>query len=197
LRKIAVISIITILYGCGTITPGHDTTQTSNWKIHQASIFSHNRWQAVAKMSVQSPQYSGSVRLDWKQLDENFSIILAGPLGLQNILMTGDSDEAVIHYKGKRKVGSPNLLIKEIIGIPLQISALAYWLRGIPSPNLIQTNLLIHPEGQAHKFEQAGWSLEFDKYKPTPFGSMPKKILGSNKERSFKLIISQWSKIKI
>ena len=197
MRKIAVISIITILYGCGTITPGHDTTQTSNWKIHQASIFSHNRWQAVAKMSVQSPQYSGSVRLDWKQLDENFSIILAGPLGLQNILMTGDSDEAVIHYKGKRKVGSPNLLIKEIIGIPLQISALAYWLRGIPSPNLIQTNLLIHPEGQAHKFEQAGWSLEFDKYKPTPFGSMPKKILGSNKERSFKLIISQWSKIKI
>jgi|TARA_A100001015_G_scaffold248636_1_gene286157 outer membrane lipoprotein LolB len=197
LRKIAVISIITILYGCGTITPGHDTTQTSNWKIHQASIFSHNRWQAVAKMSVQSPQYSGSVRLDWKQLDENFSIILAGPLGLQNILMTGDSDEAVIHYKGKSKVGSPNLLIKEIIGIPLQISALAYWLRGIPSPNLIQTNLLIHPEGQAHKFEQAGWSLEFDKYKPTPFGSMPKKILGSNKERSFKLIISQWSKIKI
>jgi outer membrane lipoprotein LolB len=197
LRKIAVISIITILYGCGTITPGHDTTQTSNWKIHQASIFSHNRWQAVAKMSVQSPQYSGSVRLDWKQLDENFSIILAGPLGLQNILMTGDSDEAVIHYKGKSKVGSPNLLIKEIIGIPLQISALAYWLRGIPSPNLIQTNLLINPEGQAHKFEQAGWSLEFDKYKPTPFGSMPKKILGSNKERSFKLIISQWSKIKI
>ena len=148
-------------------------------------------------MSVQSPQYSGSVRLNWKQLDENFSIILAGPLGLQNILMTGDSDEAVIHYKGKSKVGSPNLLIKEIIGIPLQISALAYWLRGIPSPNLIQTNLLIHPEGQAHKFEQAGWSLEFDKYKPTPFGSMPKKILGSNKERSFKLIISQWSKIKI
>ena len=197
MRKLAVISIITVLYGCGTITPGHDITQTSNWKIHQASIFPHNRWQAVAKISVQSPQYSGSVRLNWKQLDDNFSIILTGPLGLQNILMTGDSDEAVIHYKGKSKVGSPDGLIKEIIGIPLQINALAYWLRGIPSPNLIQTNLLIHPEGRAHKFEQAGWSLEFDKYKPTPFGSMPKKILGSNKERSFKLIISQWSKIKI
>jgi outer membrane lipoprotein LolB len=197
LRKIAVISIITILYGCGTITPRNDTTQTSNWKIHQASIFPHSKWQAVAKISVQSPKYSGSVRLNWKQLDENFSIILTGPLGLQNMLMTGDSDEAVIHYQGKTKVGSPNKLIKEIIGIPFQINALAYWLRGIPYPNLIQTNLLIYPEGQAHKFEQAGWSLEFDKYKQTPLGNMPRKILGSKKGQSFKLIISQWSKIKI
>ena len=191
------VSIITVVCGCSTITPSHGPADATNWIIHKASISPYNRWQAIGKISVQTPQYSGSVRLTWKQLDDDFSIILSGPLGIENILMTGDSDEAIFHYKGNSKVGSPSKLINDIVGIPFQFSALAYWLKGIPSPDLTQKNLLIYPDGQAHKFEQSGWSLKFDNYKPTPFGSLPRTILGYHNKQSFKLVISQWSKIKI
>tara|TARA_B100001093_G_scaffold85840_1_gene77624 strand:+ start:14930 stop:15343 length:414 start_codon:yes stop_codon:yes gene_type:complete len=137
------------------------------------------------------------VRLDWKQINNDFSIILSGPLGIQNVLLTGDNDEAILQYNGERKVGSPSELVNDIVGIPFKFDVLTYWLRGIPSPHLIQTNLFIYPDGQAYKFEQAGWSLKFENYKPTPFGSLPRKILGYKNEQSFKLVVTKWSKIKI
>ena len=195
--KIVLFVIITVFFGCGTVPQPHDPSDANNWIIHRASVSPYDRWQAFAKIAIQTPQYSGSVRLDWKQINNDFSIILSGPLGIQNVLLTGDNDEAILQYNGERKVGSPSELVNDIVGIPFKFDVLTYWLRGIPSPHLIQTNLFIYPDGQAYKFEQAGWSLKFENYKPTPFGSLPRKILGYKNEQSFKLVVTKWSKIKI
>jgi outer membrane lipoprotein LolB len=66
-------------------------------------------------------------------------------------------------------------------------SALEYWARGIPVPN-IPFDANVNASGQPHILRQLGWSIVFDRYQ----SNLPTRIAMESNGIRLKIIIQQW-----
>jgi outer membrane lipoprotein LolB len=133
------------------------------------------------------------MRLLWQQQGEKYQLRLNGPLGFGTAFIVGDSDLAEIQKGGQLITASPQQLTKQLTGIPLPITALSWWVKGLVSPNhSAATDIRRAQTGLLENFQQAGWQISILSYSQTGPYWTPKKIAGRQGELSFKLVISDW-----
>ena len=184
--------VFTQLTGCSSIS--HDVKLQYQPSTESPDLSSFDHWKLNAKLGIRSAQKAKSISLTWQQLGTNYSIKLQGPMGFGTATIDGNQQQATIHQGSINLTGKPDRLSTELLGVPLSIEAINWWVRGLPSPNYpTAENIVIHENSQLSSFEQNGWQLQF--YSHTKNGPylLPKKISGRRGEHSFKLVITQWN----
>jgi outer membrane lipoprotein LolB len=112
---------------------------------------------------------------------------LAGMLGLGAVRITLSESEITLDQgQGNKKVSRDiDAFIAQEIGFIVPISALRFWVLGVPLQN--------EPVRQfADGFEQFGWRIKYRGYLQTTVGAMPYKISVTKNSLKLKLIVDQW-----
>lgn len=151
-----------------------------------------------AKTAIKSDELNEQATIIWQtSQDGSQHIRLHGPLGSNAVELAFDQHHAVLTDNKSRRYqrASASELLVEIIGWPLPIDALQYWLLGQALPGQ-SCQFKADNDGQMQLLLQNDWQVEYQDYRPYAAQVLPRKITASsivdNKEVVVKLIVREW-----
>lgn len=191
------------LNGCATLSPSDSqqslhASQHYNWQTLQSQLNELSSWEFLGKIGVRSPQNNFTAAIHrWTQVDDLFNIDLASTffgIGASNI--SGNAYAVMLSEAGEAPMYSdnPNALIEEQLGLPLPITYLSYWIKGLPLPSS-PADITFNSEGLPKQIQQLGWTIDFSKHTLHSNIPLPGKIKLSRNRTSITLAIKQWTLI--
>ncbi|HVE45080.1 MAG TPA: lipoprotein insertase outer membrane protein LolB [Gammaproteobacteria bacterium] len=185
--------MIGFLAGCTTIAPSPPVTKTTK-QNQTIALKQITHWQLNGKIAVQTNKDGGSASLTWMQNNQHYDISLFGPFGTHSIRLYGQKGEAHVKTaEGQSATArSPEDLLAKQWGWHLPVSYLAYWVRGLPVPQLPYKSTL----NDAHHLStlnQAGWQVAFPSYQAVDAVSLPDKIIINSAMLKVKIVIYHWT----
>lgn len=188
-----ILAFVLTLSGCLS-TPSKPVSIV-DWQQFLMRQTSLTEWRMTAKLGYQSPQDSGSAWLEWQQQQRYFDIHLSGPFGAGATRIKGEPEYVVMSQPGKEQefAASSDDLTQQLLGLPLPVNALTYWLRGIPDPNSESSERSMNADGTMASLAQDNWTLQFSRYNQQGRWLLPSRISGQSGALSFKLIIKEWA----
>ena len=192
LRRSALVMTMLALCAC-TLQPRVETAAISDWQRFVDRQQLLDQWHLEAKLGYRATADSGSALVDWRQRQRHFEVHLSGPFGAYATRISGEPERVVMRRGDEEQwATSSERLTRQLLGLPLSVEALTYWVRGIPAPTEPVAGRTHNDSGTLATLSQAGWELEFSRYTATDGWLLPRKISGRHGELSFKLIIKKW-----
>lgn len=177
LKPLVLINLLSLLSAC------------SLWSTN--NIQQTQSWQAKGKIGINSEQHKGSAWLDWQQQQDQYQIQLSGPLGFGSLRINGDGQKLDLHYKGQTYPALNSQQLYEITGLELPLQHFPFWAQGLISPYspVVSSETI---QQRLATLDQAGWQLEFSKYRHFGQQQLPSKIKLHNQQTKLTLIIKSW-----
>ena len=168
----------------------------SNWPTTAMSLESLNHWELIGKIGIRTQDDSITAAINqWKQAGSSFVIDLSSTFfGLGASRLVGTPYFLTIVESGEDPLSSynPDVLIYEALGIPLPISSLSWWVKGIPAPDT-PYNMEFNQQGQSARLIQNQWHLSFSKHKIINGLPLPGKIKLERDNIRIILAIKKWT----
>ncbi|WP_105103591.1 lipoprotein insertase outer membrane protein LolB [Microbulbifer pacificus] len=155
------------------------------------------RWEVKGKLGVRSPKENGSANLTWQQASGNYRIHLSGPLGAGATMISGSPTGVSLQRGNDPAViaSNPAQLTEEIMGWPLPVSEMFYWVRGLVAPGAVSGEQR-NAQGQLLRLQQAGWQLDFSGYQSVGPYQLPTRITAATNQAagpvSVTVVIKEW-----
>lgn len=187
-----------LLNGCAR-TPPKSPVISQDWAKHETQIQSKNNWQAIGKLGVKVPNDGGSANLRWTQQSDAYQIDLNGPFGQGKLSIEGQPGKVTLTEAGEppRSAKTAEELITKTTGWNIPVTQLAYWVRGLPAPNLKITRFQPNALGLLGELEQAGWKVVYGDYLNVASTdnsiAMPARITAEYKDVKLTLVIREWN----
>ncbi len=181
MRRLACLAVL-FLAGCQTVPsgPGNTPDALRNWDLS-------------GRLGYRAGNDGGSASIDWQQREQQGQLHFSGPLGIGSAQILWRPGYAELD-NGKERIvatGSTELAWR-LTGLMLPVEALQYWVRGLPAPAL-PAQPGFDELGQLTTLEQAGWTLQFDRYAPVDGLQLPFRIRArSGEDQRFTLVIKDW-----
>jgi len=168
-----------ILAGCQTVpTPSNQTevrwlSDRGYFQEQVKKVADLDSWQYSAKVGVTTNEAREQANMVWHFSDEASNVRLFGPLGVGAIRIEFDqfgvvlSDNKGVLHRGN----NVEELLTRIVGWPIPIDALSYWLFAVPDP-INSYRYQLNEGGYVSVLEQQGWSIEYSNYKDYSGGSL-------------------------
>ena len=148
-------------------------TDRASYSRNDPSLAVAAEWTAQGKLSYDLNGQRGNFSFRWFQQRATFDIVLYGPLGVSIATITGDEKSARIKTSDgqERAASSPEVLMRETLGLDLPVSAMVHWLRGVPRDDkdihmavdragLDFNDTQVHEyKDQSGGFSQSGWEV--------------------------------------
>lgn len=181
-----------VLAACQTAPPTSPADNGARW-YRDGQIFSpqiealraSSNWQYSAKVGLTINGQSEQANLIWKYHDQSNQLRLFGPLGSGTVKLSFDEyGVQLIDNKGRIYTGDAaagrdaQQLLTEVVGWPLPINALAYWLFVQPAPG----SRFEYQKDNGNKvtaLRQLGWQIEYLDYRDYAGQLLPRKITAS------------------
>lgn len=198
IRFIALLSVLFVV-GC-TPTPPRpplDATPELNWQLRQQKLVQLTHWQLSGRLAVLNDHEAWHMSIEWKQHNDRYSLNIIAPLGQGSVQMHGDAVQVMLKTDQGDILNSddPDLLLYQQLGWKVPVSALRYWVLGLPAPGEHQQTL--DDYGRLSKLQQAGWDIDFIDYQPRLGVELPRKVFVSNHQAKVKLVISGWKQLQV
>ncbi len=148
-------------------------TTTSTAPITPKNLKAAKDWQLDGKIAVRYDHKADTANIEWRQNYQNYKIRLFGPLGLGAVrFQGGPKNIELIDNKGQvHTAKSAEILSQQILGYPLPIENLIYWLKGIKTKHYY------------------GWKITYLAYYPN---GLPKLMEAHQKDIYIRIFIDKW-----
>lgn len=182
-----------LLAGCAAApsTPLSDGA----WAARRAALEDLRSWSLDGRIGVLTPTEGWHGALLWQQRGETYRIELVGPLGQGRTRIEGDSGGVrVWTAEGETYAAAdPDRLVTQVLGLPVPVAGLVYWVRGLPDPHLPGTVMSGDDQGRLARLEQGGWVIEFSRYESHLGRELPTRIKAVRDDLQVKLAIGRWA----
>lgn len=181
------------LTGC-SLTPSAPGPQ-GDWEQRVAALAAHRNWTLSGKVGVRAPSGNGAAALEWSQHDDSWRLLLSGALGMGRLTLEGNDHDGVSWRDTRGRSGhhaDPEVLISELWGWPLPVTALEYWARGIPQPGVTIKGPEFDSDGRL-RFTQSGWQVEAGGYREVDGFALPTRLLITRHDVRLTLVVHRWS----
>jgi outer membrane lipoprotein LolB len=187
--------LLLLLFASCSPTPPRplpDTSAEQHWQLRQSRLEQLDHWQLSGRLAVQKEHEAWHMSLEWQQLSDRYSLNIIAPLGQGSMQLHGDAQQVMLITDEGESLNarSPELLLYQQLGWRVPVSALRYWVLGLPAPGKYQPTL--DEYGRLSHLQQAGWEIEFIDYRRLQGEEFPRKVFVSNHQASVKLVISEW-----
>ncbi|MGF6202407.1 lipoprotein insertase outer membrane protein LolB [Pseudomonas laurylsulfatiphila] len=201
LRHFIVFSFIALLTGCAGLGPRESVEGHGNaaqWREHKQQLTGLDGWQIDGKIGIRAPKDSGSGTLFWLQRQDYYDIRLSGPLGRGAARLTGRPGKVSLEVANQGRYDAPNpeVLLEEQLGWKLPVSNLAWWVRGLPSPDS-KSRLTLDADSRLANLEQDGWQVEYTDYTQQNGYWLPERIKLHGTDLDVTLVIKTWQPRKL
>lgn len=191
LKHALLFTLILTSSGCA-LRPTTTPDTKVQWQAHQQQVSQLDTWQLQGKIGIRTADDAGSAYLNWEQHGDQYRITLSGPLGQGATRISGTRYQAQLESGDDIFTApSPELLLWQHTGWLIPLDHLLSWIKGIPDAASDAT-LQWNEFGALASLEQAGWSLNFDRYADSLGELLPHRITLNKDDLSVKVIIKSW-----
>ncbi|TLM79585.1 lipoprotein insertase outer membrane protein LolB [Microbulbifer harenosus] len=194
-QKLMAALLLLLLAACSAQKPQPQQPPAQTAQAQSAAAL--QRWEAKGKLGVRSPKENGSANLTWQQASGNYRIHLSGPLGAGATMISGSPTGVSLQRGNDPAVfaSNPAQLTEEIMGWPLPVSEMFYWVRGLVAPGAVSGEQR-NAQGQLLRLQQAGWQLDFGGYQSVGPYQLPTRIKAATNQAagpvSVTVVIKEW-----
>ena len=81
--------------------------------------------------------------------------------------------------------------LEERLGFELPLDNLRFWLLGIPNP-AAPFDLTRNAQDRVQHLAQAGWSIDYDQYRPAGGDVLPARVVLSRADARVRIVVDRW-----
>ena len=164
----------------------------SDFELQQKQLQALDNWQVEGKIGLRSNGRGNSAQLNWQQQQGHYRLRLSGPLGIGTVLVDGNDEGVQLRTReGVYRAASPELLLEQLTGWQIPVSALQYWARGLPSPDLPIEQQRVEL-GRLSALQQGGWSIDYRDFVQVQDLWLPRKMVMNRPETQLTLLYHNW-----
>jgi outer membrane lipoprotein LolB len=174
------------LGACATIQP---TLNPSDWSQRMASLQEAGSWKLDGRAAAAVGTQGWQASLDWRQQGQATEVHLAGPFGMQAMVLTRTPEGVSLNGAPPNEAEIAQL--QERLGFDLPLDQLRYWLLGVPDPGSA-FDLTRNPQDRAQQLTQAGWSIDYDRYMPVGGDLLPSHLVLNREGVRVRIVVDHW-----
>jgi outer membrane lipoprotein LolB len=134
-------------------------------------------------------QQGWQASLDWHQSGDVSALHLAGPFGVGGLAIT--MTPAGLSLNGAPPSADVTEKLQARLGFELPLDNLKFWLLGIPNP-AAPFDLTRNAQDRAQHLAQAGWSIDYDQYRPDKGDVLPVRLVLSRADARVRIVVDRW-----
>ncbi|WP_110648356.1 lipoprotein insertase outer membrane protein LolB [Salinicola peritrichatus] len=192
-QPLAALLLVAWLAGCAGQTPAPSVPrQPDDWQRQQQELAALDTWTLAGKVGLRTPDDNTSANLDWTQSPNHYRMLISGPFGTGRSVLEGREGAVTLTTgDGRFEAASPEALMQQQLGWSLPISALDYWVRGLPAPGAPHDETA-DELGFPKELRQAGWVIDYRDW--TYAGSLwlPSRLVMTYDDIRAILVVNQW-----
>jgi len=180
--------------GCAANYKAFDQSADTKKLRHQ--LYQLENFQFNGKLGFRNSEEAVSAAVNnWQQTADHFKIELSSTfLGFGALTLSGSANWIDVHTGNDAPVRSyyPNETINELLGSPLPIQRIRYWLRGVPAPQS-EASETLNEQGLLTQLVQDGWNIALDRYHDVNGLALPGRIKITQNDTRITLVVAEWS----
>ncbi len=185
------LAVLGVLLLAACATPSRQLPE-SDFSDQQQQLQALDDWQVEGKIGLRANGRGGSAQLNWRQQQNHYKLRLSGPLGIGTVLVNGSDAGVELRNKdGVYQAASPEQLIQQLTGWQIPVTALQYWARGLPSPDLPVQGQQIE-SGRLASLEQGGWHIDYRDFTQVNGLWLPSKMVMTRPETQLTILYQRW-----
>lgn len=192
-RYIAIALSLLAIAGCAT-QRGVDLPELSDWETRTRILAGMADWEFRGRIGVSAGNEGFNGKLRYAQNDNDFRLVVSGPLGFGSIRIEGDSQRVTVTDKdGEETVlQDPEFDLRAMYGWTIPVTSLRYWALGIPDP-AVPADTEFNEDGQLASLRQGSWHIEIAQYRDGGGQSMPRRLTAVSGDNKVRLLIDNWT----
>ena len=145
------------------------------------------------KVAWRSPEERGSAALSWYQQQQDYLLLLTGPLGRGAVELRGDAGGVTLTTDDRLYAATtPEVLLYDLLGLQLPVGPARWWVRGQLAPG----------EGGVTRWDEArrpleisqrGWIIRYDDWTEVDGFVLPARLEMLRDDVSLRFIIGRWN----
>lgn len=148
------------------------------------------QWQARGRMGITASEQSGSGAFNWSQEGVRSAVSLRGPAGFGALDL--QMDEAGLQLRssdGSIYDAVTALAALQVrLGVSLPVTALRYWLLGMPAPGEVRWLDESHQQ-----LEQQGWRVTYQEWASRDRLRLPVRLLVEQDQVRIRIVVQNWT----
>lgn len=186
----AAILLAALIAGCRTAPP----VVATDWPADRAARQALANWELSGRAAVATQDEGYNAGLRWMQQGNVSEAHLKGALGVGGIRVRAEGDALEVETsKGERlSAEEAGPALERAVGVELPISALRYWLLGVPIPD-VEAQEELDEQGRLKKLQQRGWTIEYDRYSQVGGSWVPGRTRLVNGSVRVRVIADRWN----
>lgn len=191
---LCIVVLLAFVSGC-TSLPKRELTENNQLQRRQ-QLKSISSWTLTGRLGIKSPNEANSMSFKWQHDVNNKLLLLYGTFGNSYAKLSQSNNQATLELSDNRVYQSDNVeeLLHNVLGYPLPVDHLEYWVRGLPFPGE-KSELTYDALGYLKSIIYKQWIITFNKYQHfNSFDniSLPGKIKVTNGEVTLRLSLRKW-----
>ena len=176
-------------------------TKEGYWKQRQQLLARDSTWNLKSKVALRYRAEHFTFGLNWAQKNaQQYVMLINNPVtgGVVAKLSRDKAGVSLLSDDGKTyRDTDEERLLKRQSGIELPLKGMQYWARGLTSPVYKTDKVVLDSLGRPQSIYQAGWKIDYSRYRSNRFNAMPGKvIITRNKDSVYlKMIAKRWQDI--
>ena len=188
--------LVGLLQACATapLPVSGDPLAENRYAERLARLQGADHWTVEGKIAIRDSAEGGSGKLRWQVEPEGSRLDFHGALGRGAWRLDVAPIEAVLTLADGAvyRAASVDRLVAEQVGWPVPVAELSWWIRGLAAPGESARRTL-GEAGVLLDLQQAGWSIEFDRYREFSGELMPGLVVARRGERQVKFAVRDWT----
>ncbi|MFP4208834.1 MAG: lipoprotein insertase outer membrane protein LolB [Wenzhouxiangella sp.] len=164
------------------------------WLADRVGWFdSYPSWRVTGRLSVSDGERGGQMTFDWRGQGDQHDLRLRSVVGGKQWRLLFNPDGALIEGSdvGLVRADNPDMLVSEIVGWPIPVSRLAWWLRGLTATPEDQVSFA--DDGTLATIGSGDWTLEYVRFEQPAAGPlMPERVEALSPPYRVRMILRTW-----
>ncbi len=191
-RLVKVVCFVCIvgMAGCASLEPQTARVLTP---AERQKLYAVEAWAVDGRIAVHAEGDAWHASFSWRHDRKEDVLHIAGPLGQGgvDIVLCGQWIQ-ITRSDGTREVSErPEELLQARLGVAVPLSALRYWILGLPEPGFEHVSRH-DSSGQLRALKQQGWDVIYERYSGEGEWVLPKKMLITKADIKLKIVVDRW-----
>lgn len=161
--------------------------------IERERLYAINEWSMEGRVAVHAEKEAWHANVQWQHSIGQDNLRISGPFGQGAVdIALNEQGIRITRSDGASEVSDqPEQLLRTQLGIAVPLSALRYWMLGVPEPGQPYTSKF-DGMGYLRGLGQLGWEIIYERYVAEGDWIVPEKMRVTKADMTLKLIIDQW-----
>lgn len=189
----AALALAALAAACKT-TPPAPSPSAVPWEVRRPQLQAQAHFELKGRVAVAAGGEGFNANLRWTQDGTRSQLTLEGPLGVGGAQVTASGDElSLVTARGERVDNAEaRAALESRLGFDPPLSALRYWVLGVPDPAQPATEALDQTQQRLAGLTQEGWRVDYQSYIAAGGGALPARLTLQRDNVRVRLLVDNW-----